>query len=162
MYYIDDVMCQGPGGGLSLGVRHHSDGRVNLTISGYQGQNNETHYLSSDTGNEAYGGSLAVKKTADDSCLLSLENLYVSEYLPQLCFLAYRHKRVYSGVSGIIALRNYRGYYMKVTGDKGLTFDTVVYDDDARFIVQTRGRRVGLIGLPILRSITDPYYTHIS
>ena len=78
MYYINDVMCKGPGGGLSLGVSRRPDSRYNLTISGYQGQNNETHYLSSEAGNDAYGGSLAVKRTVDDSCHFSIEQLYVS------------------------------------------------------------------------------------
>ncbi|KIP04274.1 hypothetical protein PHLGIDRAFT_76206, partial [Phlebiopsis gigantea 11061_1 CR5-6] len=77
MYYIDDVMCKGPGGGLSLGVQRRNDGRFNLTISGYQGQNGETHYMSSEAGNAAYGGSLAVRKSADASCHLKIEKLYV-------------------------------------------------------------------------------------
>lgn len=35
---------------------------------------------------------------------------------------------------------------MKINGDRGLVFDTPVYDEDARFILQVRGRKFGLIG----------------
>lgn len=77
MYYIDDVMCKGPGGGLSLGVQRLDGGRFHLTISGYQGQNGETHYMSSEAGNAAYGGSLAVRKSVDASCHLTIEKMYV-------------------------------------------------------------------------------------
>ncbi|KAK7680334.1 hypothetical protein QCA50_016574 [Cerrena zonata] len=128
MYYINDVMCKGPGGGLSLGVYRRPDGRYNLTISGYQGQNGQIHYLSSEVGNAAYGGSLAVRQSIDDSCHLSIEKL------------------IYIGFRGVIVLRNRSNYYMKVDSNKGLLFDTPVLDEDARFMVQVRGRKFCLIG----------------
>ena len=76
MYGISYVMCKGPGRGLSLGVERHGD-RCALTISGYQGQGNETHYLSSVAGHPSYNGSLAVKTSLEDSCYLTIEQLYV-------------------------------------------------------------------------------------
>ncbi|KAI6103605.1 hypothetical protein F5141DRAFT_967977, partial [Pisolithus sp. B1] len=36
-YYINDVKCAGPGGGVDLGVMHLGGNWIKLTISGYQG-----------------------------------------------------------------------------------------------------------------------------
>ena len=60
MYYVNDVMCKGPSGGVSLGIVHLEDGLVNFTISGYSGMNGCTKFLSCFAGSEAYEGSIAV------------------------------------------------------------------------------------------------------
>ena len=75
MYYIDDVMCKGPSGGVSLGVVHLEDGLVNFTISGYSGMNGCTKFLSCFAGSEAYEGSIAVVATEDITCRFKIENL---------------------------------------------------------------------------------------
>ncbi len=75
MYYIDDVKCEGPGGGLDLGVAYCDNGRVSFTISGYQGQNGQTFFLSSIPGNASYHGSLLVKRVEDETCHFEIENL---------------------------------------------------------------------------------------
>jgi hypothetical protein len=62
MYYIDDVVCAGPSGGLVLGVEVRPEGRICFTILGYLGQDGRTFYLSSQAGHPSYHGSLAVKK----------------------------------------------------------------------------------------------------
>ncbi|EEB95283.2 hypothetical protein MPER_05768, partial [Moniliophthora perniciosa FA553] len=75
MYYVDDVKCEGPGGGLALGVGYNGDGTVLLTISGYQGQDGATYFLSSEPGNASYNGSLAVKRSAVDTCRFSIDSV---------------------------------------------------------------------------------------
>ena len=35
---------------------------------------------------------------------------------------------------------------MKVNGNHGLVFDTQVLDEGGRFVVQVKGRKIGLIG----------------
>ena len=82
MYYVDDVKCEGPGGGLVVGVNHLKDGLVNFTISGYQGQDGKSYFLSCMPGNAAYNGSLAVKKEEDESCRFRIENMCVIPLLP--------------------------------------------------------------------------------
>lgn len=95
MFGISDITCRGPGSGLSLGVYRRPDSRCNLTISGYYGQNNETHYLSSQAGKEAYVGSLAVKRVADDSCHFSIEQLYVFHTTISSVLSLYTRKCIY-------------------------------------------------------------------
>lgn len=75
MYYINDVKCEGPSGGLSVGIVYLADGLVNFTVSGYSGQDGRTKYLSSQAGSPAYNGSLAVKDYEDITCRFSIENL---------------------------------------------------------------------------------------
>lgn len=75
MYYINDVKCEGPGGGLQMGIVYLADGQVNFTITGYQGQDGRTKYLSSQAGSEAYNGSLAVKDFEDFTCRFTIQNL---------------------------------------------------------------------------------------
>ena len=75
MYYNDDVMCKGPGGGVSLGITHLEGGLVNFTITGVQGMENRTKFLSCFAGSEAYGGSLAVLPMEDVTCRFKIENL---------------------------------------------------------------------------------------
>jgi len=75
MYYIDDVKCEGPGGGLSMGIVYLAEGQINLTITGYQGQDGRTRYLSSEAGNASYNGSLAVKQFEDPTCRFTIQNL---------------------------------------------------------------------------------------
>ncbi|KAJ7445681.1 hypothetical protein B0H11DRAFT_1930389 [Mycena galericulata] len=67
MYYIN--------GGLELSIVYLVDGMVNLTISGYQGQDGRTAFLSSDAGNKEYNGSLAVKGIEDRTCRFTVQNL---------------------------------------------------------------------------------------
>ncbi|KAJ7461021.1 hypothetical protein B0H11DRAFT_1736408 [Mycena galericulata] len=75
MYYINDVKCEGADGGLELSIVYLVDGMVNLTISGYQGQDGRTAFLSSDAGNKEYNGSLAVKGIEDRTCRFTVQNL---------------------------------------------------------------------------------------
>ncbi|KDQ51070.1 hypothetical protein JAAARDRAFT_199457 [Jaapia argillacea MUCL 33604] len=75
MYYINDVKCEGPTGGLSVGIIYLSDGFVNFTISGYQGQDGRIAFLSSQAGDVSYNGSLAVKDYPDFTCQFSIQNL---------------------------------------------------------------------------------------
>ncbi len=75
MYYINDVKCDGPGGGVSFGIVYLADGQMNLTVTGYQGQDGRTRYLSSQAGGEAYNGSLAVKEFEDFTCRFTVQNL---------------------------------------------------------------------------------------
>ncbi|KAF8647497.1 hypothetical protein AX16_006702 [Volvariella volvacea WC 439] len=75
MYYINDVKCEGPGGGLSMGVVYLANGFVLLTISGYSGQDGVTAFLSDLPGNAAYNGSLAVRDYPDDHTRFFIVNL---------------------------------------------------------------------------------------
>ena len=75
MYYVDDVKCEGPGGGLALGIYNRPFGRVNLTISGYSGQDGATYFLSNRSGNAAYNGSLAVEKNESEQCRFHIERM---------------------------------------------------------------------------------------
>ncbi|ESK89473.1 hypothetical protein Moror_16132 [Moniliophthora roreri MCA 2997] len=127
MYYVDDVKCEGPGGGLTLGVGYNGDGTVFLTISGYQGQNGATYFLSSEPGNASYNGSLAVKRCAVDTCRFYIDSV--------------------AQVSGTIALRDSHGAYLRVTNDKGLVFSHGAVDDNAKFTVKQDGNKVNLIGV---------------
>jgi hypothetical protein len=72
MYGISYVQCKGPSGGLDMGVDKVGDGFVRLTIHGYQGQNGQTAYLSSQSGEVKE--SLLVAKDGDDSCRFLVEN----------------------------------------------------------------------------------------
>lgn len=51
------------------------NGMINLTISGYQGQDGRTAFLSSEAGNKDYNGSLAVKDIEDRTCRFTVQNL---------------------------------------------------------------------------------------
>ena len=75
MYYVDDVKCEGPGGELRLGICYRPNGTVCLIISGYQGQNGGTWFLSSEEGHKAYNGSLAVKRVDDPSCYFVIDTI---------------------------------------------------------------------------------------
>ncbi len=75
MYYIDDVKCDGPEGGVSMGVVYLAQGQINFTITGYQGQGGRTRFLSSEAGNASYNGSLAVKEFEDVTCRFTIQNL---------------------------------------------------------------------------------------
>lgn len=75
MYYINDVKCEGPTGGLSMGIVYLADGQVNFTITGYQGQDGRTRFLSSQAGSEAYNGSLKVQEFEDITCRFTVQNL---------------------------------------------------------------------------------------
>ena len=77
MYYINDVKCEGPGGGLAVSIRpvHDSDEVVKVGISGYQGQNGGMHYLSAEEGHPSYNGSLAVKTSEDQTCHFIVESM---------------------------------------------------------------------------------------
>ncbi|KAI3605685.1 hypothetical protein WG66_012036 [Moniliophthora roreri] len=123
MYYVDDVKCEGPGGGLALEVGYNGDRTVFLTISGYEGQNRATYFLSSEPGNASYNSSLTVKRCAVDTC----------------CF--------YIDISGTIALRDEHGAYLHVTNDKGLVFSHGAVDNNAKFTVKQNGNKVNLVGV---------------
>jgi len=75
MYYIDDVKCDGPEGGVSMGIVYLAQGQINFTITGYQGQDGRTRFLSSEAGNASYNGSLAVKEFEDVTCRFTIQNL---------------------------------------------------------------------------------------
>lgn len=75
MYYINDVKCEGPGGGLAMGIIYLPHGMCNLTITGYSGQDGRTAFLSSQAGSPSYNGSLAVKDLEDFTCRFTVENL---------------------------------------------------------------------------------------
>ncbi|KAJ7184290.1 hypothetical protein C8R46DRAFT_1063586 [Mycena filopes] len=75
MYYINDVKCEGDSGGLSLGIVYLTGGMCNLTITGYQGQDGRTAFLSSEAGSPDYKGSLAVKDIEDRTCRFTVQNL---------------------------------------------------------------------------------------
>jgi len=75
MYYVNDVKCEGGSGGLSLGIVYLADSFINFTISGYQGQDGRTAYLSSQAGSADYKGSLAVKSFEDITCRFKIQNL---------------------------------------------------------------------------------------
>ncbi|KDQ50150.1 hypothetical protein JAAARDRAFT_42329 [Jaapia argillacea MUCL 33604] len=75
MYYINDVKCEGPDGGLSVGILYLAGGKVAFTITGYQGQDGRTAFLSSQAGSAAYNGSLAVKDYPDFTCEFTIQNL---------------------------------------------------------------------------------------
>ncbi|KAJ7043159.1 hypothetical protein C8F04DRAFT_1287316 [Mycena alexandri] len=75
MYYINDVKCEGDSGGLSMGIVYLTNGMCNLTISGYQGQDGRTAFLSSQAGSPDYKGSLAVKDLEDITCCFTVQNL---------------------------------------------------------------------------------------
>ncbi|KAJ7273157.1 hypothetical protein C8J57DRAFT_1316945 [Mycena rebaudengoi] len=75
MYYINDVKCEGTGGGLQVGILYLPEGQANLTISGYQGQDGRTAFLSSEAGSPDYKGSLAVKGIEDRTCRFTVQNL---------------------------------------------------------------------------------------
>ena len=77
MYYVDDVKCEGPNGGLAVGLGYNRDGTIFFTISGYDGQGGATYFLSSEPGNAAYNGSLAVKRVGDDTCRFIVDSVYV-------------------------------------------------------------------------------------
>ncbi|EGO22920.1 hypothetical protein SERLADRAFT_416477, partial [Serpula lacrymans var. lacrymans S7.9] len=140
MYYLEDVKCEGPGAGLVVGASQRSRGMVSFTISGYQGQDGKTYYLSSDPGNAAYHGSLAVKKEEDQSCQFAIENI------------------VKPNVSGTITIRTIDGRYMKVTGTNGLECSSQDLDDNAKFIVKQKGAKVALIGNN--GKYVNMYYVH--
>lgn len=74
MYYVDDVKCEGPTGGVHFGIVYLADGQVNLTVTGYSGQNGRTKYLSSQAGSKAYKGSLHVHEFEDFTCRFTIEN----------------------------------------------------------------------------------------
>ncbi|KAK7686069.1 hypothetical protein QCA50_010881 [Cerrena zonata] len=122
---ISNIVCQGLGGGLTLGVYSRPDGRYNLTISNFQGRTGKTQYLSSQAGND---GNLSLKQLADDRCHFSIE------------------KMAYTGFQGVVVLRNRSNYCMRVNVSQGIIFDTLAPNEDARFIVQTKGRKFCLIG----------------
>lgn len=72
MHDLTDVKCDGAiGGGLSLGIAHRPNGKICFTISGYDGQNEDTYYLSSTSDND----SLLVMKEEDNTCLFTIEQL---------------------------------------------------------------------------------------
>jgi hypothetical protein len=151
MYYVDDVMCAGPSGGLALGVEVHPAGWICFTISGYSGQDGRTFYLSSQPGHPSYHGSLAVKKSQDDSCHFIVKNMSVIYiYTCNLkinVLLNSTHSTARQGeVQGIVAIRNHHNLYMKIEDDVGLVFESPVLDEDARFIVQPKGKNFALIG----------------
>ncbi|KDQ50134.1 hypothetical protein JAAARDRAFT_89100, partial [Jaapia argillacea MUCL 33604] len=75
MYYHNDVKCEGPGGGLGVGILYLPGGKVIFTISGYGGQDGRTGFLSSQAGSPAYNGSLAVKDYPDFTCEFTIQNL---------------------------------------------------------------------------------------
>ena len=75
MYYVDDVKCEGPGGGLVVGIAHRRNAKVCFAISGYQGQDGQVWFLSSQAGHPSYNGSLAVKRVEDESCRFLIENV---------------------------------------------------------------------------------------
>ncbi|KAJ7837025.1 hypothetical protein B0H14DRAFT_2792587 [Mycena olivaceomarginata] len=75
MYYINDVKCEGDGGGLSMGIVYLTNGLINLTITGYQGQDGRTAFLSNEAGNISYNGSLAVRELENENCRFIIENL---------------------------------------------------------------------------------------
>lgn len=62
-------------GGLSLGIVYLTGGMCNLTITGYQGQDGRTAFLSSEAGSPDYKGSLAVKDLEDRTCRFTVQNL---------------------------------------------------------------------------------------
>ncbi|THH31064.1 hypothetical protein EUX98_g3127 [Antrodiella citrinella] len=74
MYYVDDVKCEGPKGGLDLGLEYEPNGLVSFAIFGYQGMADKTYYLSWEPGNPAYNGSLAVKRQKEATCFFHIEN----------------------------------------------------------------------------------------
>ncbi|KAJ7923328.1 hypothetical protein B0H13DRAFT_2316518 [Mycena leptocephala] len=75
MYYINNVKCEGPSGGLSMGILYLTNGMINFTIQGYQGQDGRTAFLSNEAGNASYNGSLAVKDLEDVNCRFKIQNL---------------------------------------------------------------------------------------
>ena len=77
MYYTSDVKCDGPDGGvtLTMGIVYLPNGEINFTITGYQGQDGRTKYLSSQAGSPDYDGSLAVKEFEDFTCRFTIQNL---------------------------------------------------------------------------------------
>ncbi|KAI6028898.1 hypothetical protein F5J12DRAFT_808636 [Pisolithus orientalis] len=75
MYYVSDVKCAGPHGGVEFGVIQSGGNWIKLTISGYQGMGSRCKFLSSIPGHKAYHGSLAVKENEDYSCYFSVEKL---------------------------------------------------------------------------------------
>lgn len=75
MYYISDVKCAGPRGGVELGVVQSGGNSIKLTISGYQGMGPRPRFLSSTPGHESYNGSLAVKENEDHSCYFFVESM---------------------------------------------------------------------------------------
>ncbi|ETW80250.1 hypothetical protein HETIRDRAFT_418288 [Heterobasidion irregulare TC 32-1] len=126
MYYVDDVKCEGPGGGLDVGIAHRRNGKVCFTISGYQGQDGQVWFLSSQAGHPSYNGSLAVKRVEDESCRFLIENV--------------------AKVSGTIAVKSVDGRYLKANANDELEFSDDRFDDEAKFIVKLRGDRLNLIG----------------
>ncbi|ESK82019.1 hypothetical protein Moror_5438 [Moniliophthora roreri MCA 2997] len=127
MYYVDDVKCEGPGGGLSLGVGYNGNGTVFLTISGYEGQNGVTYFLSSEPGNASYNGSLTVKRCVVNTCHFYIDSV--------------------TQVSSTITLRDLHGAYLHVTNDKGLVFSHGAVNDNAKFTVKQNNNKVNLVGV---------------
>ncbi|KAM6499236.1 hypothetical protein JOM56_004744 [Amanita muscaria] len=128
MYYVDDVKCEGPGGGLALGIYNRPFGRVNLTISGYSSQSGATYFLSNQSGNVAYNGSLAVEKNESEQCRFHIERI------------------IKTNVTGVITMRNLSGCYVKVTPTGGLDCTSTTVDDNAKFLVKRTGSKLALIG----------------
>ncbi|EGN97331.1 hypothetical protein SERLA73DRAFT_57768 [Serpula lacrymans var. lacrymans S7.3] len=155
MYYVHDVKCEGPSGGLDVGVAYHSNGTVCFTISGYQGQNGNTYYLSCDTGNAAYNGSLAVKRAEDSTCRFVIDNVgglsgHIATNNMQVRCLLYPHWLIVCfrpKISGIIAIKDVHGRYLKVTDSNGLVFQSRNLDNQAKFHVKLQNGRLNLIGI---------------
>jgi len=51
-----------------MGIVYFAQRQINFTITGYQGQDGRTRYLSSQAGHESYNGSLSVKEFEEFTC----------------------------------------------------------------------------------------------
>jgi hypothetical protein len=58
-----------------MGILYLTNGMINFTIQGYQGQDGRTAFLSNEAGNASYNGSLAVKDLEDINCRFKIQNL---------------------------------------------------------------------------------------
>ncbi|ESK81031.1 hypothetical protein Moror_16276 [Moniliophthora roreri MCA 2997] len=128
MYYLDDIKCDGAGGGLDVSVTFLDDYFVQFSISGFKGQDGKMYYVSCEPGNASYHGSLAAKKEQDHSTFFVIEPIGKAT------------------LTGTVALKDMNGKFISMTSTNRLTFDKTFVEENAIFEAQASGSKYALIG----------------